>query len=136
MVCGSKKTIKTCIVFLCWTSGLRNHGRPQHSHSTRHRYLCVLQHRFDFTREMEFLSVEDWLDNSKWFDIKLLIGSNCSSNNTRVINSQCFAKTLRVLNKDTEKITQIVCQLGPCYMDELVSPTHPIVTFTTLPRCL
>lgn len=38
-------------------------------------------YRFQVTHEFSTLSVDDWLDNSKWFDIKFLVDSD--SNDTR-----------------------------------------------------
>ena len=61
--------------------GKTNHGRTLYGRATRHRQvkLCAIaafsfyiQYRFFITDEFKDFSIDDWCDNSKWFDIKLL----------------------------------------------------------------
>ena len=61
--------------------GKTTHGRTQCGRVTRHKNvnLCsvgalsfYLQYRFYNTREFHDFNVDDWLDNRKWFDVKLL----------------------------------------------------------------
>ena len=67
------------------TKGKTNHGQTLYGRATRHkdvRLCCVgalafyLMYRFSVTREFEEFTLEDWLDNSKWFSIKLLVDLN------------------------------------------------------------
>ena len=45
-----------------------------------------LMYRFAVTREFESFTLEDWLDNSKWFDIKLLIDIQGTQNMNEMKN--------------------------------------------------
>lgn len=62
--------------------GKTNHGRKLHGRAARHKEVvlcCVgglsfyLVCQFFITREFEEFTVGDWLDNGKWFDVKLLV---------------------------------------------------------------
>jgi len=62
--------------------GKTNHGQTLYGRATRHKdvRLCsvgalafYLMYRFSVTREFEDFSLEDWMENSHWFDIKLLV---------------------------------------------------------------
>jgi hypothetical protein len=62
--------------------GKTNHGQTLYGCATRHKdvSLCsvvalafYLMFLFSVTREFESFTLEDWLENSKWFDIKLLV---------------------------------------------------------------
>jgi hypothetical protein len=62
--------------------GKTNHGRVIYSRATRHndvRLCCIgglsfyLQYRFWVTGEFKAFTLMDWLDNKKWFDVKLLV---------------------------------------------------------------
>jgi len=63
------------------TVGKTNHGRLLYGRAMRHRdaQLCAIgalsfyvMYRFHHTQEFAHLTVDDWLDNRKWFDVKLL----------------------------------------------------------------
>jgi hypothetical protein len=111
--------------------GKTNRGRAIYGRATRHtdvRLCCIgalafyLQYRMFLTRELELLSSEDWLDNSRWFDIKLLVDSN-GFQETEIMSSHCFAKKLgEVLCKlqlSGEKILHLGRKLGPKILELL-----------------
>ena len=59
--------------------------------------------RFNRTKELEKLSIDDWLVNSAWFDIKLLtdpFGNGGRLDNTKSINSSTYSDAMhKVLDK-------------------------------------
>ena len=93
--------------------GKTNHGRLLYGRAIRHRnprLCCVgalsfyLQCRFWLTDEFADFTVEDWCDNKKWFDIKLLTDVNGSDNTASMKNDSYGKHVKRVLCK-----LQIVC---------------------------
>jgi Centromere DNA-binding protein complex CBF3 subunit, domain 2 len=65
--------------------GKTNHGRLLYGRAIRHKdvRLCAvgslsmyLMYRLHVTKEFQHMSVDDWFDNSVWFDIKLLADTN------------------------------------------------------------
>ena len=83
--------------------GKTNHGRVLYGRATRHKdvRLCPIGglglyyfYRFETTGEFRDLTVEDWLDNSKWFDIKLLVDVN-GSDNTKAIQNDSFSDHMK-----------------------------------------
>lgn len=121
------------------TEGKTNHGRVLYGRVTRHTdvRLCVigalafyLQYRFYMTREMESLTLEDWLDNSKWFDIKLLVDATVSVPDNNIMSNHSFAKKLgEVLVKlqlSSEKILHLGRKLGPKILELLNETSEDI----------
>jgi hypothetical protein len=107
------------------TEGKTNHGRVLYGRVTRHTdvRLCVngalafyLQYRFYVTREMESL-LDDWLDNSKWFDIKLLVDASASFPDNNIMSNHSYAKKLGQalfkLQLSSEKLLHLGRKLGP-----------------------
>jgi hypothetical protein len=114
------------------TEGKTNHGRVLYGRVTRHtdvRLCCIgalafyLENRFHMTGEMELLSLEEWLDNSKWFEIKLLVDATASVPDTNIMSNHSFAKKLgEVLVKlhlSSEKILHLGRKLGPKILELL-----------------
>ena len=93
--------------------GKTNHGRTLYGRATRHRNValcCIgaisfyLTYRFHVTREFVNFTAEDWLQNSKWFDIKFLVDV-ASDELTKELKNDSYGKHIRrILNK-----LQIVC---------------------------
>jgi hypothetical protein len=53
-------------------------------------------YRFSVTREFEEFTLEDWLDNSKWFDIKLLVDLNGASFK-KSMNNRSYADAIKLV---------------------------------------
>jgi hypothetical protein len=80
--------------------GKTNHGRTIYGRATRHRdvKLCAvatfwfyLQYRFFVTDEFLDFTVDGCCDNSKWFDIKLLVDV-ASGNTTNMLKNDSYAQ--------------------------------------------
>ena len=83
--------------------GKTNKGRRLYGRAMRHRdvRLCCFgalsfyaQYRFHFTNEFKDLTVDDWYDNSKWYDIKLLCDLFAGDRNTREMVKDSYADTI------------------------------------------
>ena len=83
--------------------GKTNHGQTLYGHATRHkdvRWCCVggfafyLMYRFSVTREFEDFTLEDWMENSKWFDIKLLIDLQ-GGDNEKPLKNRSYADAIK-----------------------------------------
>jgi hypothetical protein len=59
-------------------------------------------YRFNTTREFEEYTIEDWSDNSKWFDVKLLVDIQGTNNKEKSMKNRSYA----------EAIKSILLQLG------------------------
>jgi hypothetical protein len=56
-------------------------------------YLAM---RFHMTREFEDFDVEDWLDNSKWFDVKLLVDATKSGTDfCKAMSNDVYSKAIK-----------------------------------------
>lgn len=64
-------------------TGKTNHGQKLYGRATRHSKVTLcsvgalafyLALRFDLSHEFDEFTVEDWMSNQAWFDIKLLVG--------------------------------------------------------------
>ena len=96
--------------------GKKNKTRTLHGRSTRHMdvllccvgavafYLC---YRFWNTHEFESFTVEDWCDNSKWFDVKLLIDIQSQSHVKPMRNCSCASHLKSVL----KRLRMAICKL-------------------------
>jgi len=76
-------------------TGKTNKGRVLYGRATRHkdvRLCCIgalsmyLMLRFNYTKEFEDMAIDDWFDNKKWFDIKLLIDVSSHDNRKEMCN--------------------------------------------------
>ena len=83
--------------------GKTTHGRKQYGRSMRHRdvRLCApggfsfyMEHRFLHTSEFADMTVKDWCDNEKWFDIKIL-ADIASIDKTKEMRSDTYGKHVK-----------------------------------------
>ena len=83
--------------------GKTNKGRRLYGRAMRHRdvRLCCIgalsfyaQYRFHHTDEFKDLSVDEWFDNSKWFDIKLLCDLYAGDRNTKEMVKDSYGDTI------------------------------------------
>jgi hypothetical protein len=84
-----------------------NHGQTLYGRATRHKdvSLCsvcalafYLMFPFSVTREFENSTLEDWMENSKWFDIKMLVNlQGFGDGKFTVMNFLSFMMTLNRL---------------------------------------
>jgi Centromere DNA-binding protein complex CBF3 subunit, domain 2 len=90
--------------------GKTNHGRLLYGRAMRHRdvRLCAVgslsfytMYRFHVTREFSDMTLDDWLDNSKWFDIKLLADTH-AANKSVEMGSDSYGR----------HIAQVLARLG------------------------
>jgi Centromere DNA-binding protein complex CBF3 subunit, domain 2 len=109
--------------------GKTTKGRKQWGRATRHRNVelcCIgaiamyLHYRVDCSREFQDMSVEDWLDNKAWFDIKLLVDVN-GSDYTKEMSSDTYSehvkKVLQRLNLPTNKLCHLGRNVGAKWLD-------------------
>ena len=82
--------------------GKANKGKRLYGRSTRHSNpkLCsvgalafYLQLRFRLTEEFRNFSLDDWLDNSKWFKVKLLVDIQ-SHDYEKEMKNNCYGKAI------------------------------------------
>jgi hypothetical protein len=59
-------------------------------------------YRFNITREFEEYTIQVWSDNSKWFDVKLLVDTQGANNKEKLMKNSSYA----------EAIKSILLQLG------------------------
>lgn len=80
--------------------GKTTHGNMQCGLATRHKNVllcCIgalafyLMYRFYVTGEFADMTTDDWLDNSKWFEIKLLADTN-GSDRTQEMRNDGYAR--------------------------------------------
>jgi hypothetical protein len=85
------------------TKGKTNHGQTLYGRATRHRDVCLccigaiafyLMFRFDATKEFEDFTLADWSDNSKWFDIKLLVDI-AGTNKKKPMKNRSYADAIK-----------------------------------------
>jgi hypothetical protein len=105
--------------------GKTTHGTKQYGRATRHRdvRLCCVgafafytTMRFYCTEEFKNLSTEDWLDNKKWFDIKVLADSAVGVDRTKEMRNDSYGDHIRdmlgKLNLSCTKILHLGRNLG------------------------
>jgi len=118
--------------------GKTNHGRLMYGRATRHRdvRLCCLgalafylMYRFDCTGEFKDMTINDWLDNSKWFDIKLLVDINTHDNTKEMQNdgySDHIKRVLKLLALSCDKLCHLGRNLGSKILDLLEEESEEI----------
>ncbi|KAG7371290.1 centromere DNA-binding like protein [Nitzschia inconspicua] len=88
--------------------GKTSQGRILYGRATRHRDVrlcCIgalafyLQYRFYVTCEFRDFTVDDWLDNTKWFDIKLLTNVESCDHTSVMCNDSYKDKMKAVMSK-------------------------------------
>jgi hypothetical protein len=86
-------------------AGKTNHRQTLYGHTTRHKdvSLCsvgglafYLIFCFSVTHECENFTLEDWMENSKWFDIKLLVDLQ-GFDNKKSLKNQLYAKAVKTV---------------------------------------
>lgn len=104
--------------------GKTTHGRKQYGRATRHkdvRLCCIgalamyVQFRLFCTNEFADFGVEDWLDNSKWFDVKLLADVSAIDFSKEMKNDSYerhIKSVLKRLNLSLNKILHLGRNLG------------------------
>jgi Centromere DNA-binding protein complex CBF3 subunit, domain 2 len=105
--------------------GKTTHGRKQYGRATRHKEvsLCCIgafamyvQFRFFCTNEFADMSVEDWLDNSKWFDVKVLADISCNDFTKEMKNKDSYERHIKSvlsrLNLNMNKILHLGRNIG------------------------
>ena len=114
--------------------GKTNHGRTLYGRATRHRdvKLCAvaafsfyLQYRLFITDEFLDFTADDWCDNRKWFDIKLLIDVSSPDKMKSMKNdsySRKMKSILQRLNLPVSILVHLGRKLAPklldCYEEE------------------
>jgi hypothetical protein len=119
--------------------GKTNHGRTLYGRATRHkdvRLCCIgafsfyIQFRIFLTGELQSLQPEDWLNNRKWFDIKLLADTLVSKDHTEQMQNSAFSKILRKvlvkLELPTDKLLHLGRNVGPKILDLLEAEVEDI----------
>jgi Centromere DNA-binding protein complex CBF3 subunit, domain 2 len=100
--------------------GKTNHGRVLYGRATRHRDVnlcCIgaisfyLMYRFYVTKEFQDFTLEDWFDNEKWFDVKLLVDVN-SSDKTKEISNDGYSKHIKRTLGKHRIVQEKLCHLG------------------------
>jgi hypothetical protein len=86
-------------------TGKTNHGTQLYGRSMRHKLveLCsygafcfYLAFRFFLTHEFDKFTVDDWCDNRKWFDIKLLVdASRSDADYTKCMDNATYASAIK-----------------------------------------
>jgi hypothetical protein len=111
--------------------GKTTHGRRQYGRATKHkdvRLCCIggfafyVMHRFHCTGEFADLSVEDWLDNRKWFDIKILADVNSADTTKEMKNDSYEAHIKTVLKRlclNLNKILHLGRNIGAKWLELL-----------------
>jgi Centromere DNA-binding protein complex CBF3 subunit, domain 2 len=96
--------------------GKTNKNRTLYGRSTRHInpllccigaiafYLC---YRFWITQEFANFTVDDWIDNRKWFDVKLLVDVG-SSDYTKPMKNDSYSKRIKSVLK---RLKLAICKL-------------------------
>jgi hypothetical protein len=100
--------------------GKTNHGWKLYGRATQHRFpeFCAisafafyLMGRFYATREFDDFTVEDWCDNSKWFDIKILADVG-ATDWTQPIKNDKYSKHIKAILTKIGICTDHLCHLG------------------------
>jgi hypothetical protein len=120
--------------------GKTNHGQTLYGRATRHKdvRLCsvgglafYLMYRFSVTREFEEFTLEDWMDNSRWFDIKLLVDLQGFDNEKSLKNrsySEAVKSILEALGIATTKLVHLGRNLGAKILEMLEEECKAIQT--------
>ena len=90
-----------------------------------------LMMRFQATHEFEDFTVSDWLDNSKWFDVKLLVDASVAGVDYMVpmsndSYSKAIKETLKILCIAAYHLVHIGRGIGPKILESLDEETDEI----------
>ena len=100
--------------------GKTNYGGIRYGRSMRHRNvkLCAvgsvslyLMYRINYTNELADMTLEDWLDNKKWFDIKFLSDVN-GEDNTKQLQNDSYTKRIKIILKNLQLSCNKLLHLG------------------------
>ena len=101
--------------------GKTNKGRRLYGRAMRHRdvRLCCFGalsfyalYRFHYTNEFKDLTVDDWYDNSKWYDIKLLCDLFAGDRNTKEMVKDSYGETISKVLKRLGLPDKKKCHFG------------------------
>ena len=101
--------------------GKTNHGRLLYGRATRHRNVelcCIgalsfyLMYRFFVTNEFSDFTAADWLDNSKWFDVKLLVDVNPSASYSHVMKNDSYGDHIKRIMTLLRIVSNVILYLG------------------------
>jgi Centromere DNA-binding protein complex CBF3 subunit, domain 2/Transcriptional activator of glycolytic enzymes len=118
--------------------GKTTHGKVQYGRATRHKnvVLCAvgamafyLTFRFYCTKEFADFTVDDWLDNTKWFDVKLLVDINGTDFKKEMSNdgySDHVKRVLAMFNLVCTKLLHLGRNLGAKILDLLQEESEAI----------
>jgi hypothetical protein len=121
-------------------SGKTNHGTHLYGRALRHKLveLCAvgaftiyLAFRFHLTREFDLFTLEDWLDNKKWFNVKLLVdASRGDTNLEQEMDNGSYArsikKVLKALMIPSSHFVHLGRTLGPKILELLEEESEAI----------
>ena len=102
------------------SEGKTNKGRKLYGRATRHadpRVCCIgalgfyLALRFFQTREFHEFTYEDWCDNKKWFDIKLLADTQ-SQVHTKPLTNKSYSRFIGAILITLQLAVVHLCHLG------------------------
>jgi len=119
--------------------GKTNHGRTLYGRATRHKDValcCIgalafcLSFRFYCTCEFEDFSTLDWLNNKKWFDVKLLADLNEDKEKPMVNDSygSHIKKVLNFLSIICDKLLHLGRNLGGRILESMEAEQEEIRT--------
>jgi hypothetical protein len=118
--------------------GKTNHGRILYGRATRHKEVelcCVgalsfyLSYRFFCTHEFQDFTVEDWMDNSKWFDVKLLVDTRAFDRKVAMKSDsygEHIKEVLQKLSITCNKLLHLGRNLGTKILDLLEEESEGI----------
>jgi Centromere DNA-binding protein complex CBF3 subunit, domain 2 len=111
--------------------GKTTHGRRQYGRATRHkdvRLCCIgafavyVMHRFHCTGEFADFTLDDWLNNKKWFDVKLIADVN-SADTTKAMKNDSYEihikSVLTRLRLNLNKILHLGRNIGAKWLELL-----------------
>lgn len=86
-------------------TGKTNHGQKLYGRAMRHKSVSLcpigglsfyLAMRFSITHEFDDMTMEDWAENSRWFDVKLLVEARArGTDNTKEMSNDTYGKAMK-----------------------------------------
>ena len=133
-------SLLTCSRHFILLKGKTNHGQTLYGRATWHKDVslcCIgalafyLMYRFSVTREFENFTLEDWMDNSRWFDIKLLVDLQ-GFDHTKSLKNRSYADAIKMilvfLGIAAKKLVHLGRNLGAKFLEMLEEETRVIET--------
>ena len=118
--------------------GKRNKGRVLYGRAIRHKQVelcCIgalsfyLSWRFYHTKDFECFTLGDWMNNERWFDIKLLVNLNTPDNKAQMQKDtygQHIKRVLAKLNINCSKFLHLGRNMGSKILDLLEEEAQAI----------